>query len=155
MEHATLPQQATANSSEPQSVVARYVEAFNRTDEAGMAECFAVEGHILDGMAPHVWSGPTATVEWCRDALAEAQHLGVSDFHMTLGSPHHYDVTGDAAYFVAPATLTFKVKGQPVTQSGATFTVALRKEGDRWLIAAWAWSKGGGGGIGDVARPTS
>jgi hypothetical protein len=71
---------------------------------------------------------------------------------MELGTPLHNDVTGNAAYFVAPATLSFKVKGQPVTQSGAIFTVALRKEEGRWLIAAWAWSKGGGGGIGDVAK---
>ena len=74
---------------------------------------------------------------------------------MTLGSPLHDDVTGNAAYFVAPATLTFKVKGQPVTQSGAIFTVALQKIDERWLIAAWAWSKGGDGGIGDVAKSGS
>ena len=74
-----------------------------------------------------------ATRDWHKDALAEAGHLGVSDFHMTLGTPTHDAVVGDAAYFVAPATLAFKVRGQPVTQSGATFTVALRRIGDRWV----------------------
>ena len=61
----------------------------------------------------------------------------------------------DAAYIVAPATLTFRVRGQPVTQSGALFTVALRREQGEWLIAVWAWSKGAGLGTGDVARASS
>jgi hypothetical protein len=38
--------------------------------------------------------------------------------------------------------MTFKVHGKQVTQSGATFTTALRRvEGD-WRIASWAWAKG-------------
>ena len=51
-------------------------------------------------------------------------------------------VTGDSAYVVVPATMTFKVGGKQVTQSGAVFTVALRKLADGWRIAAWAWAKG-------------
>ena len=139
----------------PLMTVQSYAEAFNCGDAVAMAALFAVPGHILDGMAPHVWSGPSATIDWCRDALAEAEHLGISDFQMTLGTPLHDDVTGDAAYIVAPATLTFRVRGQPVTQSGALFTVALRREQGEWLIAVWAWSKGAGLGTGDVARASS
>jgi hypothetical protein len=29
-----------------------------------------------------------------------------------------------------------------ITQSGAIFTVALRKVNEEWRIAAWAWAKG-------------
>jgi hypothetical protein len=29
-----------------------------------------------------------------------------------------------------------------VTQSGAIFSVALRRFADEWRIAAWAWAKG-------------
>ncbi|HEX5049578.1 MAG TPA: hypothetical protein VFX89_20870 [Gammaproteobacteria bacterium] len=35
-----------------------------------------------------------------------------------------------------------KPEGTPVTQSGAVFTVALRKTATGWRIAAWAWAKG-------------
>jgi hypothetical protein len=35
------------------------------------------------------------------------------------------------------------VHDKQVTQTGATFTVALRKLSDGWRIAAWAWTKGG------------
>jgi ketosteroid isomerase-like protein len=142
-------------SGSPSSTVQRYVDAFNAGDEDALAACFTASGFILDGMAPHVWSGPSVTRHWHRDALTESDHLGVTDFNMALGKPLHDAVVGDAAYFVAPATLSFKVSGQPVTQAGATFTVALHK-GDRgWLISAWAWTKGGGGGGVDDARPAS
>src|SRR5690242_9487738 len=91
-----------------------------------MAQTFAVPGSILDGMAPHVWQGPTATQEWYRDVLIEGKQHGASDYFVTLGEPLHNNVTGDSAYVVVPATMTFKVGGKQV-QSGAVFTVALRK----------------------------
>ena len=124
------------------AAVRRYIEAFNLGDAKAMADCFAVPGTILDGMAPHLWHGPTAAKDWYQDVLREGAHAGVSDYHVTLGAPLHADVTGDAAYVVSPATMTFKLKGKQVTQSGAIFTMALRKVADDWRIAAWAWAKG-------------
>ena len=32
--------------------------------------------------------------------------------------------------------------GKQITQTGATFIVALRKLHDEWRIGAWAWAKG-------------
>ena len=61
---------------------------------------------------------------------------------MTLGDPLHDNVTGASAYVVVPATMTFEVRGKQVTQTGAIFTVALRKVAEGWRIAAWAWAKG-------------
>jgi hypothetical protein len=141
-------------TDDPAAAVARYVDAFNRMDVDGMAACFTAPSLILDGMAPHVWSGPTAPADWCRDALAEADHLGISGFHVSLDAPLHDAVTGDAAYFVAPATMSFNLQGRAVTQSGALMTLALRRIDGCWLISAWTWTKGSGGGVDDVARPT-
>ncbi|MFL6352561.1 MAG: nuclear transport factor 2 family protein [Bryobacteraceae bacterium] len=140
----------TIPSQDPVSVVRKYIDAFNKGDVNGLASSFVVPGNILDGMAPHVWSGLTATQDWYRDALAEAEHLDVKGYFVTLGEPSHNNVTGDAAYVVLPATMTFKVKGEEVTQSGAKLTVALRRVEGAWRIASWAWTKGSGGGIGDV-----
>jgi hypothetical protein len=42
-----------------------------------------------------------------------------------------------------PATMTFKAHGQQITQTGATFTTALRRVAGDWRIAAWAWAKAG------------
>ena len=73
-------------SDGPIGAVHKYVNAFNKGDATEMGMAFAVPGSILDGMAPHVWHGPT--------------------------------------------------------QSGAVFTVALRKVAAGWRITSWAWAKG-------------
>ena len=138
---AQLPSKNVA-ADDPMAAVRKYVDAFNQGDAAVMATTFAVPGSILDGMAPHVWQGPTATQDWYRDVLVEGKQHGASDYFITLGEPLHNNVTGDSAYVVVPATMTFKVRGSRVTQSGAVFTVALRKFAEGWRIAAWAWAKG-------------
>ena len=140
---AMAQQRASALAADdPMAAVRKYVDAFNQGDAAGMATTFAIPGSILDGMAPHVWQGPTATQDWYRDVLVEGKQHGASDYFITLSEPLHNNVTGDNAYVVVPATMTFKVRGEQVTQSGAVFTVALRKLADGWRIAAWAWAKG-------------
>jgi ketosteroid isomerase-like protein len=130
------------STNDPMAAVRQYIDAFNKGDVKTMAATFAVPGSILDGMAPHVWQGPTATQDWYRDVLVEGKQHGASDYFVTLGEPLHNNVTGDSAYVVVPATMTFKVQGKQVTQSGAVFTVALRKLAESWRIAAWAWAKG-------------
>ncbi len=124
------------------AAVRKYIDAFNKGDTAGMAAMFAIPGSILDGMAPHVWQGPTAAQDWYRDVLIEGKQHGASEYFVTLGEPLHDDVTGDNAYVVVPATMTFKVRGKQITQTGAVYTVALRKLANGWRIVAWAWAKG-------------
>jgi ketosteroid isomerase-like protein len=126
----------------PLAAVRQYIEGFNRGDVKSMAATCAVPVSILDGMAPHVWHGPTASEDWYRDAMTEGEHLGAANYSVALGEPLHVQITGDSAYVLLPATMSFKLRGQQVTQSGATFTVALRKVDDGWRIAAWAWAKG-------------
>ena len=128
------------STQDPMAAVRQYIDGFNKGDRKSMAATFADPGSILDGMAPHVWQGPTATQDWYRDVLIEGKQHGASDYFVVLGEPLHNNVTGDSAYVVVPATMTFKVGGKQVTQSGAVFTVALRKLADGWRIAAWAWA---------------
>ena len=130
------------STKDPMSAVRHYIDAFNRADAKEMAATFAVPGSILDGMAPHVWQGPTAAQDWYTAVLAEGKAHGASGYFVTLGEPLHDNVTGDVAYVVVPAIMTFTVQGKKVTQTGAVFTVALRKLKDGWRIAAWAWAKG-------------
>ena len=129
-------------TNDPMATVKQYIDAFNRGDSEAMAAAFAVPSSILDGMAPHLWVGPTVSQDWYRDVLIEGEQHGASEYFVTLGEPLHNDTTGPSAYVVVPATMTFKVKGQQVTQTGAFFTLALRKLTDGWRIAAWAWAKG-------------
>jgi len=130
------------STQDPIAAVPQYIDGFNKGDANMMAATVAVPGSILDGMAPHLWQGPTASQDWYKDVLIEGKQHGASDYFVTIGEPLHNDVTGDSAYVVVPATMTFKVGGKQVTQSGAFFTVALRKLAEGWRIAAWAWTKG-------------
>lgn len=100
----------------PLATVQQYIHAFNDGDVTGMAEVFAEPGWILDGMAPHVWQGPTAARDWYHDVLVEGELHGAAGYSVALGEPLHDDVTGDSAYVVVPTTMTFAINGNPVTQ---------------------------------------
>ena len=115
------------NATDPMAAIGSYLNAFNRGDSEGMAAMFTVPGSILDGMAPHLWQGPTATQDWYRDVLIEGQQHDATDYVVKLGEPLHNNVTGDSGYVVVPASMAFKVHGKQITQTGAVFTFALRK----------------------------
>ena len=129
-------------TNDPMAAIREYIDGFNNGDQRAQAAACADPMQILDGMSPHVWQGPTAAQDWWNDALAEGEHLGVSDYHIDLGEPRHVDVTGDFAYVAVPVTFSYNVKGTPVTQTGALFTVALRKVDGDWRLTAWTWTKG-------------
>lgn len=129
-------------ATDPLAAVQQYIDAFNKGDRAGMSAAFSAPASILDGMAPHLWVGPTAAQDWYRDVLIEGEQHGASEYFVTIGEPLHNNITGDSAYVVVPATMKFKVQSQEIMQTGAVFTVALRKLTDGWHIAAWAWAKG-------------
>ncbi len=129
-------------TTDPMTAVQQYINDFNKGDAEAMSASFAAPGSILDGMAPHVWHGQTASADWYRDVLIEGEQHGASGYFVTLGEPLHNNITGESAYVVVPASMTFKVQNQQVVQNGAVFTVALRKLADEWRIASWAWAKG-------------
>jgi len=131
-----------APAADPLATVRQYIDAFNKGDVKAMTACFAVPGLILDGMAPHAWSGPTAAEDWYKDVLVEGARHGASDYFVALGTPLHADVAGDSAYAVFPATMMFSLHDKKVKQTGAVFTTALSHSADGWRIAAWAWAKG-------------
>jgi ketosteroid isomerase-like protein len=134
---------ALSQTTDPMAAVRQYIDSFNKGDLKAMTAACANSASILDGMAPHSWQGSSACEDWYKDVLAEGEKEGASGYAVTLGKPRHLNVNGDAAYVVLPATMTFKHKGKLVTQTGATWTVALRKYDDSWRITSWAWTKGG------------
>lgn len=131
-----------ASDNDPIVAVHKYLDAFNSADPKAMAALCADPMQILDGMSPHVWQGSAATEQWWRDVLVEGEHLGASAYHITVGEPQHVDVSGEYAYVVVPATMSFNLRGNSVTQTGAVYTVALRKVDEQWRLTAWAWAKG-------------
>jgi ketosteroid isomerase-like protein len=134
----------TAMTDDALATVHAYLDAFNAGDIDAMANLFAEQGSILDGMAPHLWTGPTAVRDWYRDVMTESAHVGASGYHVTLGDAVHNAVSGASAYVVVPATMTFYRDGEPRTQAGSFFTVALRQQAEGWRVAGWSWTKGTG-----------
>lgn len=124
------------NPPDPMSVIRKYIEAFNKGDGEAMAAMFSAPSSILDGMAPHLWLGPTAAQDWYRDVQTEGERHHASGYHVTLGEPPQNDIAGDSAYVVVPASKSFKVHGKRVTPKGVFFTVARRKIAEGWRIAA-------------------
>lgn len=128
----------------PIQVVRQFVDAFNKGDVKKMAATCDRPMAILDGTWPHVWYGANACEDWYRDVLIDGEHIGASGYRVALGEPWHVNAKGDHAYVVIPAGMTFKLRGTDRSQSGALFTLALRKVSGEWRIASWAWAKGTG-----------
>ena len=126
----------------PMGAVHTYIDAFNRGDKKAMAEAFANSVAILDELPPHKWQGPNAGEEWYKEPVVSDKREGVGNHFVILGYPWHVSTTGDSAYVVVPATMTFTVNGKKVKQTGAVITAALRNRSGRWLITAWEWAKG-------------
>jgi hypothetical protein len=96
----------------------------------------------MDDCRVHVSLGLSGRAEdWWNDALAEGEHVGASGYRITLSEPRHVDVTGEYGYVVVPVTFEYDLQGKHVTQSGALFTVALRKVDAEWRLTAWGWAK--------------
>ena len=74
------------SAAEPMETVRSYAEAFNRGDVKAMAALFDASGSILDGMAPHVWQGPTACQDWYREVLKEGEHAETGTISSPLAS---------------------------------------------------------------------
>lgn len=143
---ASEGQTGVQSASDPMAAVRQFVDAFNKGDTKTMAATCDKPMSILDGMWPHVWYGATACENWYQDVLIEGERVGAFGYRVALGDPWHVNIKGDHAYVVIPASMTFKLRGQDVNQSGSLFTLSLRKVDREWRIAAWAWAKGTGVG---------
>jgi hypothetical protein len=102
---------------DPMMTVRAYVDAFNNGDVDAMAAVCADPMQILDGLAPHVWQGPTAAQDWYADALVEAEHLGVTGLFIGTGEPKHVDVAGDFGYVALRVTFEYNLPSKHVNQT--------------------------------------
>ncbi len=120
--------------------VFQFVDAFNRDDlKTALGDCSA-QSAIIDEFPPYLWQGATACADWSNDFDAYRQKNRITNPKITLGLVSYVDITGDRAYVVIPAHLTFKQNGKRVTERNPTLTLTLQKIADSWRIAGWAWA---------------
>jgi ketosteroid isomerase-like protein len=133
-----------ALATDKTDVVATVHKFFDNLDpkrlDTALAACDSPVS-ILDEFPPHIWHGPTACADWWQGLLAYDEKSGITDGNAKLGTPWAIEVTGDRAYFVAPAIYTFKQHGKPMEEAHAVFTAALRRTDAGWRITSWTWSK--------------
>ena len=134
----------SASASETTDVmrtVRHFVDSINGGDvKTALGDC-AAQSSIIDEFPPYIWQGATGCADWSNDLDAYGKKNGITDQKVTLGISSHVDVTGDRAYVVAPAHLTFKQNGKRFTERVPILTVALQKVANSWRITGWAWAK--------------
>jgi ketosteroid isomerase-like protein len=119
------------------AVVHQFTDAFNKGDTKTAAAACADQTSIIDEF-PH---GAGGCAKWMTDYDADAKKNGITDGHVTLGTPKHVNVAADRAYVVVPADYAYKEKGKPVKETGSILTVALQKVAAGWRITGWSWTK--------------
>lgn len=122
------------------ATIHRLLDGINRSDLKEVTGACASQTAIIDEFAPHVWHGTAACGQWFHDFTAANHEEGIAAGTASMGPPTQVQVSGSTAYVVAPASYAYQRHGKAVTESGATFTVALQRTGGRWLITGWAWS---------------
>jgi hypothetical protein len=130
-----------SQQSDVMATVHQFIDGFNKGDTKNALAACASPASIIDEFPPHEWQGATACADWASAYATEAKKDGITDGIVALGKPWRVDVTGSRAYVVVPANYTYKLHGKPLTESGSTFTVALRKLPEGWRITGWAWSR--------------
>ncbi|MGZ5961758.1 MAG: hypothetical protein ACXWLE_11830 [Rhizomicrobium sp.] len=116
--------------------IRQFADGMNAGDTKKAADAYAASAPIIDEFAPYHWSN---FADWNRDFATFFKRGNGSDFHMALSAPSFKGVGPANAYAVVPTTLTYKIKGKPITEKGL-FTFATQKDAKGWHIASWTWS---------------
>jgi SnoaL-like domain len=124
------------------AVVHRYTDDFNKGGTQASLPLCADQAIIIDDFPPYAWSGSGACVKWLSDFRAFTPQIQLTDLVATLGHARHVYVNADRAYVVVPATITAKEHGNPVHETGATWTFTLQKSLSGWRITSWAFASG-------------
>jgi len=130
-----------SDSSEMVATEAQFLDGFNTVNAAKAAAACTAPASIIDDFPPHHWQGPTACADWFAAFLTAAKAGGYTNNVVTMGKPWHAEVDGNTGYVVVPTTYSYKLHGKPTVESGAVWTLAMKKTPDGWRIAGWAWAQ--------------
>ena len=137
----TTGQASASPKDDVKAHVKRFMDHFNKGDiKAATADCVD-DMSIVDELPPYEWHGPGAFGKWLNDFGVDAAKRGITDSKVTLGKCRFAEVSGDRAYTVYTVDYSYKQKGKPTKQTGASFTASLLKTKSGWRITGWTWTK--------------
>jgi hypothetical protein len=118
-------------------VVHRWIDGFNKGDRQSYLPLCADQAAIIDDLPPFVWHGDGACSKWqsAYDEYAKEQEL-TNEF-VTAGKAHDVMITHNDAYVVVPLSITYKLKGKPLSTT-ELLTMTLHQGSSGWRITAWA-----------------
>lgn len=134
---AALMAIASPAAASDQSDIAAVVKGYNT---AFAPSYCAPQAAIIDDFGQHAWMGATACADWLTSFGADSKANGITDGVVTPGKAERLKVNGDRAYAVYPAHYDYKLKGNPVHETG-TWTFAFQKLSGSWKITGWAWAQ--------------
>lgn len=129
-----------AAQNQVMATVHQFIDGINKNDVKSAVAACAPMSSVIDEFPPHEWQGSTGCADWAHAFVAYNKTEGITDGIATLAPPSRVQIDGTTAYVVAPASYAYKQHGKPITESGATFTLALRRIGGSWRITGWAWA---------------
>lgn len=139
-----LAGEVSAQTADPQVMapIRTFERTFNKGDVAGAAATHAATEDlvIIDEPPPFVWHGAQAFQAWVNDLGADEKARGITDQHVTIGTPSRVEVNGSGAYVVAPAAYAFKEIGVAMRESAQMTFVLKKNDTGAWLIHAWTWT---------------
>ncbi len=119
------------------AVVHQWIDALDKGDMKTFVGLCSEHAVIFDDMSPYQWQGEGACANWWSDASKDTE---TTDISVTVGKPLQVHITDARAYVVTRDTVTYRMGGKPMKQTGAIHTFVLQKGSSGWRISGEAWS---------------
>ena len=134
---------AASDTTDVMAVLHQWIGGYNRGGDMRSAlETCADQAAVVDSIPPYEWHGGRACAKWLYAYTVFNRVNEVTGMSATLGKVRHIEITAQRAYVVAPVSLIYKVKGKPMKETGAIWTVVLYKSASGWRITGWAYTAG-------------
>jgi ketosteroid isomerase-like protein len=128
---------AASDRADVISVLHRWIEALDAGDMKTFVGLCSEHTVILDDMPPYQWQGEGACANWWSDASKDTE---ITDISVKVGKPLQIHIADAHAYIVTRDSVTYRMGGKSMKQTGAIHTFVLQKGNSGWRISGEAWS---------------
>jgi|SRR5579871_288251 len=127
---------AASDQSDVEAAVTKWIDDFNKGETKSFFAACAPHIAIIDDFPPYAW---TTCKDWIKQNNTSSKEQQASGGSVSLGAPSAFEVQGDLAYTVYPATYSSGNGKFHAVQKGS-WTLTLHKSHGRWLFTGAAWT---------------